>query len=73
MAFSLSDVLRWFQGGEKKEKPVFKSDQEAFEFCRVAYKKSGGVPAELRRSYEFYLKNFNDNCEPSVRPLRNID
>lgn len=73
MAFSFTDVLRWFQGGDKKEKPVFKSDQEAFEFCRTAYKKSGGVPAELRRSYEFYLKNFNDDCERTVYPHGNVD
>lgn len=63
MAFSLTDALRWFQGGEKKEKPLFQSDKEAYEFCRTAFNKNG-VPAELRRSYDFYLKNSKDGCEP---------
>lgn len=67
MAFRLTDVVRWFTGGDEKEKPLFKTEREAYDFCREAYAKSGGVPVELRRSYEFYLKNYNDECDPELR------
>ncbi|WP_244038524.1 hypothetical protein [Methylobacterium sp. E-066] len=67
MAFRLTDVLRWFSGGDAKEKPLFKNEKEAYDFCRNAYAKNGGVPAELRRSYEFYQKNFDDECDPELR------
>lgn len=71
MAFSIRDALRWFSGGDKKEEPLFKSEKEAYEFCRSVYNKTGGATDELRRSYEFYLKNFHDDsCEPFVGPRR---
>lgn len=69
MAFKLSDVLRFLNGGEKKERSAFKTEREAYDFCRSAYKKSGGVPEELRKTYEFYVKNFDDGCEPDRRPF----
>jgi hypothetical protein len=62
MAFSLSDMLRFFSGGEKKKKPAFTSEKEAYDFCRNLYKKTGGVTPDLRRAYEFYQKNFDDDC-----------
>lgn len=58
MAFSLADMFRHFAGGSQKEKSVFKSEKEAYDFCRRLYKDSGGVTPELRRTYEFYLKNM---------------
>jgi len=57
MAFSLADMLRYLNGGHKKEKSIFRSEREAYDFCRNLYKDSGGVTPELRRAYEFYLKN----------------
>jgi len=66
MAFSLQDALRWFHGGDKKVKPVFKSEREAYNYLRNLYKKTGGVTPELRRTYEFYQKQFNDDCEPAA-------
>lgn len=63
MAFSISDFLRFFHGGDKKEKSVFKSEREAYDFCRKLYKKNGGVSPELRRAYEFYMKDYDDGCE----------
>lgn len=62
MAFSLADALRWLHGGEQKKKPAFRSEREAYDFCRNLYKKTGGVTPELRRSYEFYLKHIDDGC-----------
>lgn len=59
---SLRDALRWLYGGDKKEKSAFASEEEAYEFCLRAYKETGGVTPELRRAYEFYKKNFNDEC-----------
>lgn len=67
MALSLSDMLRFFQGGKEKEEPVFKSEKEAYDFCRKLYNESGGVAPELRRAFEFYQKNYNDDCDPSLR------
>jgi hypothetical protein len=63
---SLRDVLRWMQGGNKKEKSVFASEEAAFEFCQRVYKETGGVTPELRRAYEFYRRNFNDDCPPNT-------
>lgn len=68
MAFSLRDALRWFQGGDKKAKPAFKSEQEAYKFLRNLYKKTGGVTPELRRTYEFYQQQIDDGCEPASGP-----
>lgn len=62
---SLRDLLRWLHGGDKKEKSVFASEQEAYEWCQKAYKDTGGVTPELQHAYEFYKKNFNDDCPPA--------
>lgn len=62
---SLRDILRWMAGGDKKEKSVFASEKEAYEFCLRTYKETGGVTPELRRAFEFYQKNFDDDCPPS--------
>ena len=69
MAFSsMRDALRWLCGGDAKEKSVFESEKEAYEFVQNLYKDSGGVAPDLRRAYDFYLKNFDDGCDPVVRP-----
>jgi hypothetical protein len=68
MAFSIADILRFFHGGKEKERSVFKSEKEAYDFCRKAYRDSGGVTPELRRAYEFYMLNYSDGCEKVVRP-----
>jgi hypothetical protein len=60
--FSMRAALRLFVGGKKKNKSVFRSEKEAYDFCRRVYKESGGVPPELRRTYDFYLKNYNGDC-----------
>lgn len=67
--FSMPDVLRHLFGGRRKNKSVFKTEKEAYDFCRRVYNQSGGVPAELRRTYDFYLKNYNDECA-ETRPER---
>lgn len=64
--FSLMEFLRRALGGDKKPKSVFQSEQEAYEFCQRAYKETGGVTPELRRAYEFYKKNFQDDCPPKA-------
>ena len=64
MALSLRDLLRWFHGGDKKPESIFASEREAYEFVQRVYKETGGVTPELRRAYEFYLKNYNDDCPP---------
>ncbi len=64
---SLADILRWMAGRDKKEKSAFKSEKEAYEFCERAYQESGGVTPELKRAFEFYQKNFNDDCPPNNR------
>jgi hypothetical protein len=69
MAFSLRDALRWFQGGDKKPEPLFRSEKEAYDFCVSQYNKTNGATEELRRAYEFYLKNYHDDgCEPFLGP-----
>lgn len=68
--YSLRDALRWFCGGDAKEESVFESEKEAYEFVQKLYKDSGGVTPELRRAYEFYLKNVDDGCERDVRLQR---
>lgn len=64
---SLRDALLWMVGRGKKEKSVFASEEEAYEFCLKAYKETGGVTPELRRAYEFYKQNFDDDCPPVRR------
>jgi hypothetical protein len=71
--FSLRDALRWFNGGDQKKESLFKSEREAYDFCRSVYNETGGATAELRRSYEFYLKNYDDGCEPFVGPSKHSD
>ena len=73
MAYSLWDMLRFFHGGEKKKTPAFKSEKEAYDFCRSLYKKSGGVSPELRRAYEFYQSNITDDCEKTFEPSTSQD
>lgn len=68
MAFSLAEALRHLFGGDKKKKPAFKSEKEAYDFCRSVYNKTGGVTPELRRAYEFYMRNSQDGCEPYFGP-----
>lgn len=67
MVFQLRDALRFFNGGSAKEKAAFSTEKEAYDFCRNLYKKTGGATPELRRAYEFYVKNYNDDCAPSGR------
>lgn len=64
---SLRDALRWFQGGDAKEEPLFRSEKEAYDFCRSVYNRTGGATDELRRAFEFYQKNYNDVCEHDLR------
>lgn len=69
MAFPpFREILRWVVGHGKKERSPFANDQEAYEFCQKIYKDTGGVTPELRRAYEFYKNNFNDECAPASRP-----
>ena len=68
MAFSFRDFLRRIQGGDKKPVSPFASEKEAYEFCIRAYQETGGVTPELWRAYEFYLKNYNDDCRPGAGP-----
>jgi hypothetical protein len=68
MAFdSLRDALRWLSGGDAKEKSVFESEREAYEYVEKLYRQSGGVTPELRRAYEFYVKNSRDGCDTALR------
>jgi hypothetical protein len=64
---SIRDALRWLAARGRKEKSVFATEQEAYEFCQKIYKESGGVPQELKRAYDFYVKNYNDDCPPGTR------
>ena len=61
---SLRDFLWRIIGADRKPKPAFASEQEALEFCQRAYTESGGVTPELRRAFEFYQKNIDDDCRP---------
>ena len=63
---SLREMIRQQFAG-KPESP-FKSEQEAYEFVQRIYKETGGVTPELRRAYEFYLKNYHDDCPPIAGP-----
>ena len=62
---SLRDLLRRLHGGDKKKESVFASEEEAYQFCLEAYKDAGGVTPELRRAYEFYKQNYDDDCPPN--------
>lgn len=75
MAFSLRDALRFFGGGDRKPEPLFKSEKEAYEFCRSVYESTNGATPELRRAYEFYLKNYDDgtNSDPIPPSDQNYD
>lgn len=66
--FSIKELLRSLHGGDKKAKPAFKTEKEAYDFARNLYKKTGGVTPELRRAYEFYQKNLDDGCGDFVGP-----
>jgi hypothetical protein len=68
MAMSFRDFLRRMVGGDKKPKSPFASEREAYEFCLRAYRETGGVTPELKRAYDFYLKNINDDCRPGSGP-----
>lgn len=67
MAFSLWDLLR-FSASPEKKKALFSSDKEAYDFCRQLYKNTGGVTPELRRAFENYQKNIDDECREEFRP-----
>lgn len=61
--FSLRELLRLAIGRGKKEKSPFASEQDAYEFCLKAYKETGGITPELKKAFEFYRKNTNeDQC-----------
>ncbi len=66
MGFSLREYLRRL-AGPKKERSVFSSEKEAYEFVQKIYQETGGVTPELRRAYEFYRKSLNDDGKPEVR------
>lgn len=72
MAFSLADLLRHFHGGTKKERSIFKTEKEAYEFCLKAYRDTGGVTPELRRAYELYMKNSQDGCDDFYGPRSDL-
>ncbi len=46
------------------DSPMFKSDNEAYEWCQRVYRESGGVTPALREAYEFYLRNFRGDDPP---------
>lgn len=66
MAFSLRDLLRR-SFGPNKEKSVFASEKEAYDFCRSVYRDTGGVTPELRRAFEAYQHANNDDCSRTER------
>jgi len=73
MAFSLWDALRHFAGGDRKPEPLFKSEKEAYDYCRSVYESTNGATPDLRRAYEFYLKNYDEGTEPDPRPPSDQD
>lgn len=70
MAFSLLDLLRW-GASPNKEKSVFASEKEAYDFCRSVYRDTGGVTPELRRAFEAYQHAINDQCYSGERSAEN--
>jgi hypothetical protein len=59
-------MLRHAFGRGKKPKSPFKNEREAIAFLDRAYKETGGVTPELRKAYEFYLRNYHDDCPPTA-------
>lgn len=72
MVFRLSDALRFFASPEK-ERSVFSSEKEAYDFCRHLYNDTGGVTPELRRAFEFYKNNIDDECRPETGDFKAFD
>lgn len=66
MAFSLRDLLRW-GANPKKEKSVFASEKEAYDFCRSVYHDTGGVTPELSKAFEAYQSAINEQCYSDER------
>jgi hypothetical protein len=60
--FDLMEVLRHMFGGKRKKKSAFETERDAYDFCRKAYKDTGGVTPELRRAFEFYKAATSDDC-----------
>jgi hypothetical protein len=53
-------LLRLFpraRAGKDKHVQAFESEDEVFQFCDDIYRETGGATPELRRAYDFYLKN----------------
>ena len=73
MAYKFTDLLRWWQAESRDERPAFKSDSEAYDFCREAYMRTGGASPDLRLTYEFYVKNFDDARSEGDRPFQSPD
>lgn len=70
--FSVRDTLRWMLGGRDKKVSVFASEREAYEFVRNAYKESGGVTPELRRTFDFYKAALKDDAGSERTATGNI-
>lgn len=68
MAISLREILRVMMGGGRKPKSAFASEREAYEFCQRIYRETGGITPDLQQAYEFYRKNYNDDCRPDAGP-----
>lgn len=66
MAFSLRELLRWGYSPDK-EKSVFSSEREAYDFCRSVYRDTGGVTPELKRAFEAYQSAINEQCYTGER------
>jgi len=73
MAYTLTDLLRRWTTPVAQKRPAFLSDDEAYEFCRQAYEKSGGISADLRQAYQFYKKQLNDGRSEEREPFRAPD
>ena len=58
---SLRDAFRWFSGANTKNNPLFRSEREAYDFCLKVYNETGGASDDLKRAFEFYRTNFDDD------------